>query len=60
MNSFLESVALLEMNFYWAVFQGFCLKVSEDFFYRTPPRIFVVIKNKLCTVFLTQDNPELC
>ena len=42
MNSFLEPVALLKMNFRWVIFQGFCLKVSEDFFYRKPSRIFVV------------------
>ena len=33
MNSFLETVAFLKMNFYGGFFQGFCLKVSEDFFY---------------------------
>ena len=32
MNSFLEPAALLKMNFYWGIFRGFCLKVSEDFF----------------------------
>ena len=41
MNSFLELAALLKMIFHWRIFQGFCLKVSEDFFYRTIPRIFV-------------------
>ena len=51
MNSFLEPVALLKMNFYQGIFQGFCLKVLEDFFYRTPLRIFVIIVNRLCTVF---------
>ena len=49
---------LLKMNSNWDIFQGLCLKVSEGFFYITPPRIFVVIVNRLCTVFL--DNPELC
>ena len=57
-NSFLEPVALLKMNYYWGIFQEFCLKVSEDLFYRTPPRIFVLIVNRLCTVFLRY--PELC
>ena len=52
MNSYREPEALLKMNFYGVIFQGFCLKVSEDFFYRTPPRIFVVIVNRLCTVVL--------
>ena len=33
------------------LFQGFCLKVSEDFFHRTPPCILVVIVNRLRTVF---------
>ena len=33
------------------IFQGFRLKVSEDFFYITSPFIFVVIVNRLCTVF---------
>ena len=42
MNSFLEPVALLRMNFYWGIFPRFCLKISEDFFYRTPACIFVV------------------
>ena len=53
MNSFLEPAALLKMNFYFGIFQGFYLKVSENFFYRTPPFIFVVIINKLCTAFLS-------
>ena len=44
MNSFLEPVALL-------IFLGFCLKVSKDLYYRTPPRIFVDLVNSLCTVF---------
>ena len=52
MNSFLEPVALLKMGFYWGVFQGFCLKVLEDFFHRTPPSIFIVIVIRLCTVFV--------
>ena len=43
MSSFLKPAALLKMNSYWGIFQGFCLKVSEEFIYRTPPRIFVVI-----------------
>ena len=33
MNSFLEPVTLLKMNFFLGIFQGFYLKVSEDFFY---------------------------
>ena len=52
MNSFLEPVALLKVNFDWAIFQGFCLKIPEDFFYRTSPRIFVVLVNRSGTVFL--------
>ena len=52
MNSFLEPAALLKMDFYRSIFQRFCLKVSEDFFYRAPPRIFVAIVNRSCTVFL--------
>ena len=42
------------MNFYWGIFQGFCLKVSENFFYGTAPRILLVIVKGLCTVFLRQ------
>ena len=33
MNSFLEPVTLLKMDFFRDIFQGFCLKVLEDFFY---------------------------
>ena len=57
MNSFLKSGTFLKMNFFLDIFQRLCLKVSEDFFHRTPPCIFVVIVNKLCTVFLRY--PEL-
>ena len=32
MNSFLEPVVLLKMNFYRGIFHGFCFKVSADFF----------------------------
>ena len=28
------------MNFYFGIFQKLCLKVSEDVFYGTPPRVF--------------------
>ena len=35
-------------------FQGFCLKVSDDLFYRTTPCMFVV--NRLCTVFLRESR----
>ena len=52
MKSFLERVTLRKKKFFLGIFQGFCLKVSEDFFNRTPPSIFVVIVNRLCTVFL--------
>ena len=52
LKSFLESVASLKMNFYEVIFQEFCLNVSEDFFYRTPTRIFVLVVNRLCTVSL--------
>ena len=41
MNSFLERATLLKKNFFLGIFQGFCLKVSEDFFDRTPS-IFAV------------------
>ena len=51
MNSFLERATLLKKNFFLGIFQGFCLKVSEDFFDRTPPSIFAVIVNRLCKVF---------
>ena len=33
MNSFLEPVTLIKINFFLVIFQGYCLKVSEDFFY---------------------------
>ena len=33
MNSFSEPAALPKMIFHWVAFQGFCLKVSEDFSY---------------------------
>ena len=33
MSSFLEPVTLLKMNYFLGIFQGFYLKVSEDFFY---------------------------
>ena len=52
MNSFLEPAALLKMNFFWGIFQGFFKKVSEDFVYGTRPCIFVAIVDKLRTVFL--------
>ena len=42
MNSFLGRATLLKKNFFLGIFQGFCLKVSEDFFDRTPPSIFSV------------------
>ena len=53
MNSFLEPATLLKMDFSLDIFQGFCLNISEDFFDRTPPCIFAVIVNWLCTVFLS-------
>ena len=56
MNSFLEPATLLKVNFFLDIFQGFYLKVSMDFFYRTPPCIFVVIVNRLCTVFLKETR----
>ena len=37
--SFLESVTLLKMTL--SIFQEFCFKVSEDFFYGTPPCMFL-------------------
>ena len=45
----------LKMNFFLDIFQGLCLKDSEDF-YRTSPCTFVVIVNKLCTVFLRKST----
>ena len=50
MISFLEPGTLLRMNFFWGIFQGFCLKVSEDIFYRTPSKklvhgLFRIIQN---------------
>ena len=46
MNSFLEPAFLLKINFFLGIFQGFCLKVSEDFFHRTPSCIFLVANSK--------------
>ena len=34
---FLEPATLIKMNFFLDIYQGFCLKDSEDFFHRTPP-----------------------
>ena len=47
-KNYLKWLTLLKKLFL-RIFQGFCPKVSEDLFYRTPC-IFVV--NRLCTVFL--------
>ena len=52
MNSFLDRSPLLKKNFFLSIFQGFCLKASEDFFDRTLPSILAVIVKRLCTVFL--------
>ena len=57
MNSFLEPVTLIKIiqniNFtkklLLSISQGFCLKVSEDLFYRAPPCVLVV--NRLCSLF---------
>ena len=38
MNLFLEPVTLLKMNFFLGIFQGFCLIVPKDYFYKTPCR----------------------
>ena len=57
MNSILEPAALLKTNFFLGIVQGFCLKVSEDFFHRTPTCISIVIVNMLYKVFL-KDNLE--
>ena len=51
-NSFLERATLLKMNLLLGIFEGFYLKVPEDFFDTTPTSIFAVIVNRLCTVFL--------
>ena len=52
----------MKMSFFLDIFQEFCLKVSEDFFYNGSsmflqntffyPCIFVVIVNALCAVLL--------
>ena len=47
-KNYLKWLTLLKKLFL-RIFQGFCPKVSEDLFYRTPC-IFVV--NRLCKVFL--------
>ena len=52
MNSFLEHATLLKMNFFLGIFRGRCLKVSDDFFDRTPPSLFAALVNRLCMVFL--------
>ena len=52
MNSFLEPATLLKMNFFLGISQGFSLKVSVDFFNRITSGIFVVIVNRLYTIFL--------
>ena len=41
MISFLEPGTLLKMNFFWGIFEEFCLKFSEDIFYRTPSKKLV-------------------
>ena len=41
-----------KMNLILGIFQGLYLKVLEDFFHRTLRCAFVVIVNRLCTVFL--------
>ena len=38
---------LLKINFFIRIFQGFCLKVSENLFQRTLPCLFVVIISRL-------------
>ena len=45
-----ELVTLQELVFS-SIFLGFFLEISEDFFHRRPPSIFVVIVNRLWTVF---------
>ena len=41
MNSFLEPGTLLKMNFFLGIFQGFCLKASENFFHREPFLVYL-------------------
>ena len=53
----LEPAASLKMNFFLGIFQGFCLKVSEDFFRRIPPCMFAVMVG--CARSF-QENPRLC
>ena len=55
MNSFFERATLLNEPFL-GIFEGFCLKVSEDFFDRTPPCTFAVIVNRFWTVFLRKSR----
>ena len=40
----LECATLLKMNLFVHIFEGFCLKVSGDFFHTTRPCIFVARK----------------
>ena len=66
MNSFLEPVTLLKMNFFLGIFQGFYLKVSEDFFYHGTSMLLqnislYICSNSKCVVHgFFKDNPELC
>ena len=46
MNSFLKAATLLKINVFLGIFQGFCLKVSEDLFHIIPLYIFLVANSK--------------
>ena len=46
-------------NDFLCIFLEFCLKVSEGFFDRVRPGIFVVIVYWLCTVFLDNANHKI-
>ena len=42
MDSFIAPATLLKMNFFLGIFQEFCLKVPEDFFYH---RTCILLQN---------------
>ena len=51
MDSFLEPATLIKNELFLRYFSKILLNVLNDFFHRTPPSIFVVIVNRLQTVF---------
>ena len=48
MNSFTTPATLLKMNFFLGIFQEFCLKVPEDFFYH---RTSILLQNTSLGIF---------